>query len=83
MGIQHYFIRSRLVKRFTLLNQAVVKLVWEARKRLFLFMGMMNWENCRIITPYSRAAQCAKTATEQEITDRKVIEADLRATQDD
>lgn len=26
MGIQHYFIRSRLVKRFTLLNQAVVQI---------------------------------------------------------
>ena len=26
MGLNHYFIRSRLVKRFTALNQAVVQI---------------------------------------------------------
>ncbi len=75
----HYFIRSRLVKRFTLLNQAVVQIGLGGTETTIPVYGMMNWGELQDYYAIPRAAQCAKQQLEQEITDRKVIEADLRA----
>lgn len=41
--LNHYFIRSRLVKRFTALNQAVVQIGLAGRMPPFRFMAGMSW----------------------------------------
>jgi phosphoglycerate-specific signal transduction histidine kinase len=41
--LNHYFIRSRLVKRFTALNQAVVQIGLAERMPPFRYMDAMNW----------------------------------------
>lgn len=42
-GLNHYFIRSRLVKRFTALNGPWCKLVLAERMPLSRYMDAMNW----------------------------------------
>ncbi|HCK1701588.1 TPA: two-component system sensor histidine kinase PgtB, partial [Escherichia coli] len=78
----HYFIRSRLVKRFTLLNQAVVQIGLGGTETAIPVYG--NDELGRIAGLLRHTLgqlNVQKQQLEQEITDRKVIEADLRATQ--
>lgn len=78
----HYFIRSRLVKRFTLLNQAVVQIGLGGTETTIPVYG--NDELGRIAGLLRHTLgqlNVQKQQLEQEITDRKVIEADLRATQ--
>lgn len=80
----HYFIRSRLVKRFTLLNQAVVQIGLGGTETAIPVYG--NDELGRIAGLLRHTLgqlNVQKQQLEQEITDRKVIEADLRATQDE
>ncbi len=80
----HYFIRSRLVKRFTLLNQAVVQIGLGGTETTIPVYG--NDELGRIAGLLRHTLgqlNVQKQQLEQEITDRKVIEADLRATQDE
>lgn len=80
----HYFIRSRLVKRFTLLNQAVVQIGLGGTETTIPVYG--NDELGRIAGLLRHTLgqlNVQKQQLEQEITDRKVIEADLRAAQDE
>ncbi len=84
MGLNHYFIRSRLVKRFTALNQAVVQIglgqigatipVY-GRDELGRIAGLLRHTLGQL--------NAQKQQLEQEIGERKAIEADLRATQDE
>ena len=83
-GLNHYFIRSRLVKRFTALNQAVVQIglgqigatipVY-GRDELGRIAGLLRHTLGQL--------NAQKQQLEQEIGERKAIEADLRATQDE
>ena len=83
-GLNHYFIRSRLVKRFTALNQAVVQIglgrtdatipVY-GRDELGRIAGLLR------NTLGQLGAQ--KTQLEQEVAERKEIESDLRTMQDE
>ncbi|WP_313437155.1 two-component system sensor histidine kinase PgtB [Atlantibacter hermannii] len=83
-GLNHYFIRSRLVKRFTALNQAVVQIglgrtdatipVY-GRDELGRIAGLLR------NTLDQLGAQ--KTQLEQEVAERKEIESDLRTMQDE
>lgn len=80
----HYFIRTRLVRRFTVLNQAVARIghgdltaeipvegrdeIGRVAMLLRQTLGQINRQKAQL---------------EQEITDRKAIEANLRATQNE
>ena len=82
--LNHYFIRSRLVKRFTALNQAVVQIglgrtdatipVY-GRDELGRIAGLLRHTLGQLNTQ--------KNQLEQEVAERKEIESDLRATQDE
>lgn len=82
--INFFFIRSRLVKRFTALNQAVAKISFgdlttpipvEGRDELGRIAMLLQ----RTIDQINQQ----KIQLEQEITDRKAIEENLRATQNE
>lgn len=83
-GLNHYFIRSRLISRFTVLNQAVVQIglgrtdanipVY-GRDELGRIAGLLR----RTLGQLS----AQKQQLELEVLERKAIEADLRATQDE
>lgn len=82
--INFFFIRSRLVKRFTALNQAVARISFgdlttsipvEGRDELGRIAMLLQ----RTIDQINQQ----KIQLEQEITDRKAIEENLRATQNE
>lgn len=79
----HYFIRSRLVKRFTLLNQAVVQIGLGGTETTIPVYGNDELGRIAGLLRHTYQLNVQKQQLEQEITDRKVIEADLRATQDE
>lgn len=78
MGIQPLFYPSRLVKRFTLLNQAVVQIGLGGTERLFPFMGTMNWGELQDYYAILQL-QCKNSNWKTTgMVDCAVIEADLR-----
>lgn len=83
-ALNHYFIRSRLVKRFTALNQAVVQIGLGATDATIPVYGRDELGRIAGLLRHTLGQLSAqKRQLEQEIAERKVIEADLRATQDE
>ncbi|HBR1782082.1 TPA: two-component system sensor histidine kinase PgtB [Klebsiella quasipneumoniae subsp. quasipneumoniae] len=83
-GLNHYFIRSRLVKRFTALNQAVVQIGLGQTKATIPVYGRDELGRIAGLLRHTLGQLNAqKQQLEQEIGERKAIEADLRATQDE
>lgn len=83
-GLNHYFIRSRLVKRFTALNQAVEQIGLGRTQASIPVYGcdeLGRIAGLLRLTLGQLSAQ--KQQLELEITERKAIEDDLRATQDE
>ena len=83
MGLNHYFIRSRLVKRFSALNQAVVQIGLGRTEATIPVYGRDELGRIAGLLRHTQGQQCAKQQLEQEIGERKAVEADLRATQDE
>ncbi|WP_409310063.1 two-component system sensor histidine kinase PgtB [Pectobacterium sp. B1J-3] len=83
-GLNHYFIRSRLVKRFTVLNQAVVQI---GLGRMDANIPVYGQDELGRIADLLRHTleqiNEQKQQLEQEIAERKAVEADLRAMQDE
>ena len=83
-GLNHYFIRSRLVKRFTALNQAVVQISLGRTDATILVYGRDELGRIAGLLRHTLGQLSAqKNQLEQEVTERKEIESDLRATQDE
>ncbi|HEJ6668533.1 TPA: two-component system sensor histidine kinase PgtB [Klebsiella oxytoca] len=83
-GLNHYFIRSRLVKRFTALNQAVVQIGLGQTEATIPVYGRDELGRIAGLLRHTLGQLNAqKQQLEQEIGERKAIEADLRATQDE
>ena len=83
-ALNHYFIRSRLVKRFTALNHAVVQIGLGATDATIPVYGRDELGRIAGLLRHTLGLLNAqKWQLEQEIAERKVIEADLRATQDE
>ncbi|HDY7254912.1 TPA: two-component system sensor histidine kinase PgtB [Klebsiella pneumoniae] len=83
-GLNHYFIRSRLVKRFTALNQAVVQIGLGRTEATIPVYGRDELGRIAGLLRHTLGQLNAqKQQLEQEIGERKAIEADLRATQDE
>ena len=82
-GLNHYFIRSRLVKRFTALNQAVVQIGLGRTEATIPVYGRDELDVLPVcfVIPWGQL-NAQKQQLEQEIGE-KAIEADLRATQDE
>ncbi|WP_199906151.1 ATP-binding protein [Klebsiella pneumoniae] len=81
---QVYFIRSRLVKRFTALNQAVVQIGLGRTEATIPVYGRDELGRIAGLLRHTLGQLNAqKQQLEQEIGERKAIEADLRATQDE
>lgn len=82
--LNHYFIRSRLVKRFTLLNQVVVRIgLGETNAAIPVYGGDELGRIARLLRRTLGQLNQQKSRLEQEITERKGIEQHLRATQDE
>lgn len=82
--LNHYFIRSRLVKRFTALNQAVVQIGLGRTDATIPVYGRDELGRIAGLLRHTLGQLNAqKQQLEQEIGERKTIEADLRATQDE
>ena len=82
--LNHYFIRSRLVKRFTALNQAVVQIGLGRTDATIPVYGRDELGRIAGLLRHTLGQLNAqKQQLEQEIAERKTIEADLRATQDE
>ncbi len=82
--LNHYFIRSRLVKRFTVLNQAVVQIGLGRTDATIPVYGKDELGRIAGLLRHSLGQLNAqKQQLELEITERKTIEAELRATQDE
>ncbi len=80
----HYFIRSRLVKRFTALNKAVARIGCGDLTTHIPVEGKDEIGRIAILLQKTiNQINQQKTQLEQEIADRKLIEADLRATQNE
>lgn len=83
-GLNHYFIRSRLVKRFTALNQAVVQIGLGRTDATIPVYGRDELGRIAGLLRHTLGQLSAqKNQLEQEVTERKEIESDLRATQDE
>lgn len=83
-GLNHYFIRSRLVKRFSALNQAVVQIGLGRTEATIPVYGRDELGRIAGLLRHTLGQLNAqKQQLEQEIGERKAIEADLRATQDE
>ncbi|ROP49986.1 two-component system phosphoglycerate transport system sensor histidine kinase PgtB [Enterobacter sp. BIGb0383] len=83
-GLNHYFIRSRLVKRFTVLNQAVVQIGLGRTDATIPVYGPDELGRiARLLRRTLGQLNAQKRQLEQEIAERKQIESDLRATQDE
>lgn len=83
-GLNHYFIRSRLVKRFTALNQAVVQIGLGQTEATIPVYGRDELGRIAGLLRHTLGQLNAqKQQLEQEVGERKAIEADLRATQDE
>lgn len=83
-GLNHYFIRSRLVKRFTALNQAVVQIGLGRTDASIPVYGRDELGRIAGLLRHTLGQLSAqKNQLEQEVTERKEIESDLRATQDE
>ena len=83
-GLNHYFIRSRLVKRFTALNQAVVQIGLGQTEATIPVYGRDELGRIAGLLRHTLGQfNAQKQQLEQEIGERKAIEADLRATQDE
>ncbi|MEX2978410.1 ATP-binding protein [Serratia fonticola] len=82
--LNHYFIRSRLVKRFTQLNQVVVRIgLGETNAAIPVYGGDELGRIARLLRRTLGQLNQQKSRLEQEITERKGIEQHLRATQDE
>ncbi|HHL2826686.1 TPA: two-component system sensor histidine kinase PgtB [Citrobacter murliniae] len=83
-GLNHYFIRSRLVKRFTALNQAVVQIGLGRTDATIPVYGRDELGRiARLLRHTLGQLGTQKRQLEQEVAERKEIESDLRATQDE
>ncbi|BBV29898.1 Phosphoglycerate transport system sensor protein pgtB [Citrobacter werkmanii] len=83
-GLNHYFIRSRLVKRFTALNQAVVQIGLGRTDATIPVYGRDELGRIAGLLRHTLGQLNAqKNQLEQEVAERKEIESDLRATQDE
>lgn len=82
-ALNHYFIRSRLVKRFTALNQAVVQIGLGTTTTEIPVYGRDELGRIAGLLRHTLGLlNSQKRQLEQEITERKAIEEDLRSTQD-
>lgn len=82
--LNHYFIRSRLVKRFTLLNQVVVRIgLGETNAAIPIYGGDELGRIARLLRRTLGQLNQQKSRLEQEIAERKDIELHLRTTQDE
>ncbi|MFT8210012.1 MAG: two-component system sensor histidine kinase PgtB [Symbiopectobacterium sp.] len=82
--LNHYFIRPRLVKRFTALNQVVVQIGLGRSDATIPVYGRDELGRIAGLLRHSLGQiNAQKQQLEQEIADRKMIEAELRATQDE
>lgn len=83
-GLNHYFIRSRLVKRFTVLNQAVAQI---GQGRSDISIPVYGRDELGRIASLLRHTlgqlNMQKSQLEQEVHERRQIERDLRTTQDE
>ncbi|EJE3197963.1 two-component system sensor histidine kinase PgtB [Salmonella enterica] len=83
-GLNHYFIRSRLVKRFTALNQAVVQIGLGRTDSTIPVYGRDELGRiARLLRHTLGQLNMQRRQLEQEVAERKEIEADLRAMQDE
>lgn len=83
-GLNHYFIRSRLVKRFTALNQAVVQIGLGRTDATIPVYGLDELGRiARLLRHTLGQLSAQKNQLELEVAERKEIESDLRATQDE
>lgn len=82
-GLNHYFIRSRLVKRFTALNRAVVQIGLGRTDASIPVYGRDELGRIAGLLRHTLGQLSAQNQLEQEVTERKEIESDLRATQDE
>ncbi len=83
-ALNHYFIRSRLVKRFTALNQAVVQIGLGTTTTDIPVYGRDELGRIAGLLRHTLGLlNSQKRQLEQEITERKAIEQDLRSTQDE
>lgn len=83
-GLNHYFIRSRLVKRFTALNQAVVQIgLGHMQASIPVYGGDELGRIAGLLRHTLGQLSAQKQQLELEITERKAIEHDLRTTQDE
>ncbi|CAH6659735.1 two-component system sensor histidine kinase PgtB [Pseudocitrobacter vendiensis] len=83
-ALNHYFIRSRLVKRFTALNQAVVQIGLGTTTTDIPVYGRDELGRIAGLLRHTLGLlHSQKRQLEQEITERKAIEEDLRSTQDE
>lgn len=82
--LNHYFIRSRLVKRFTLLNQVVVRIgLGDTNAAIPVYGGDELGRIARLLRRTLGQLNQQKSMLEMEIAERKDIELHLRATQDE
>ena len=80
----HYFIRSRLVKRFTALNQAVARIGCGDLTTHIPVEGKDEIGRIAVLLQKTiNQISQQKMQLEQEIADRKLIEEDLRSTQNE
>lgn len=83
-ALNHYFIRSRLVKRFTALNHAVVQIGLGATDATIPVYGRDELGRIAGLLRHTLGLLSSqKRLLELEITERKMIESDLRTTQDE
>ncbi|AXD13481.1 two-component system sensor histidine kinase PgtB [Salmonella enterica subsp. enterica serovar Ohio] len=83
-GLNHYFIRSRLVRRFTALNQAVVQIGLGRTDSTIPVYGRDELGRiARLLRHTLGQLNMQRRQLEQEVAERKEIEADLRAMQDE
>ncbi|OON41756.1 sensor histidine kinase [Izhakiella australiensis] len=82
--LNHYFIRSRLVRRFTLLNQAVVHIgLGDSNAAIPVYGEDELGRIARLLRHTLGQLHQQRQQLVQEITERKSVEKHLRATQDE
>lgn len=80
--LNHYFIRSRLVKRFTLLNQVVIRIgLGDTQATIPVYGGDELGRIARLLRRTLGQLNQQKSRLEKEIAERKEVERYLRATQ--
>ncbi|WP_300005793.1 two-component system sensor histidine kinase PgtB [uncultured Cedecea sp.] len=83
-GLNHYFIRSRLVKRFTVLNHAVVQIGLGRTNATIPVYGHDELGRIAGLLRHTLGQlSTQKHQLEQEVAERKEIESDLRTAQDE